>query len=50
MVSAKTGLNVQDVLEAIVKYCPPPQNNDDKKPLQALIFDSYYDVYKCDNC
>lgn len=46
LVSAKTGLNVQDVLEAIVKYCPSPQNNDDKKPLQALIFDSYYDAYK----
>jgi GTP-binding protein LepA len=44
-VSAKTGLNMQDVLDAIVKYIPPPIGNDEA-PLKALIFDSYYDSYK----
>ncbi|MDE6472816.1 MAG: translation elongation factor 4 [Ureaplasma sp.] len=46
MISAKTGLNVDKVLEAIIKYIPAPKNNDDNAPLQALIFDSYYDSYK----
>lgn len=46
LISAKTGLNVDTVLEAIVKHIPAPKNNDDSKPLQALIFDSYYDSYK----
>ena len=44
-VSAKTGLNVKDVLESIVKNVPPPKGNENE-PLQALIFDSYYDAYK----
>ena len=44
-VSAKTGEGVQDVLEAVVKYIPAPKGEDDK-PLQALIFDSYYDSYR----
>jgi len=44
-VSAKTGEGVPDVLEAVVKYIPSP-NGDDNKPLQALIFDSYYDSYR----
>ncbi len=44
-ISAKTGLNIQDVLESIVKNIPAP-TYDDESPLQALIFDSYYDNYK----
>lgn len=44
-ISAKTGLNVQEVLEKIVTEFPPPKG-DREAPLQALIFDSYYDAYK----
>ena len=44
-VSAKTGLNVRDVLEKVVKNIPSP-SGDLEKPLQALIFDSVYDSYK----
>jgi len=44
-VSAKDGINVDQVLEAIVIQIPPPKG-DDHKPLQALIFDSHYDSYK----
>ncbi len=44
-VSAKTGENVGAVLESIVDLVPPPENNDDK-PLRALVFDSVYDSYK----
>ncbi|HOW91697.1 MAG TPA: GTP-binding protein, partial [Anaerolineaceae bacterium] len=44
-VSAKDGVNVEQVLDAIVTQIPPPQG-DDHKPLQALIFDSHYDSYK----
>ncbi len=46
MVSAKTGLNVEDVLEAVIKKIPPPKSNMENKKTKALIFDSYYDPYK----
>lgn len=44
-ISAKNGLNIEDVLEQIVTHIPAPTGNEDK-PLKALIFDSVYDQYK----
>lgn len=45
MISAKSGLNIKDVLSAIIKGIPSPKG-DVNNPLQALIFDSWYDSYK----
>ncbi len=44
-ISAKQGINIEDVLEKIVEELPCPKG-DDEKPLKALIFDSYYDNFK----
>ncbi|CDI50218.1 translation elongation factor 4 [Clostridium tetani] len=45
LISAKTGLNIKDVLEAVIEKVPYPKGEEEES-LKALIFDSYYDAYK----
>ncbi|MBP7190072.1 MAG: translation elongation factor 4 [Rickettsiaceae bacterium] len=45
MISAKSGIGIEDVLEAIVTRLPAPKNQEENLPLQALLVDSWYDPY-----
>ncbi|MCK5762049.1 MAG: translation elongation factor 4, partial [Candidatus Izimaplasma sp.] len=46
MISAKTGLNIETVVESIIDRIPPPEQPKSKDKLQALVFDSYFDPYR----
>ncbi|RMA79100.1 GTP-binding protein LepA [Metamycoplasma subdolum] len=46
LISAKTGQNIDKVIEAIIERIPAPKEADKTKPLEALIFDSYFDNYR----
>ena len=45
MASAKEGIGVDEIMEAIVREIPPPQGSS-QSPLKALIFDSWFDSYR----
>ena len=45
LASAKTGIGIKEILDAVVAFIPPPEGSADA-PLRALIFDSYFDPYK----
>ncbi|TPR53902.1 translation elongation factor 4 [Metamycoplasma neophronis] len=46
LISAKTGLNIDQVIDAIIEKIPAPKEADTTKPLEGLIFDSYFDNYR----
>ncbi|MDP4042677.1 translation elongation factor 4 [Mycoplasmopsis arginini] len=46
LISAKTGINIDQVIEAIIERIPSPKEADLNKPLEGLIFDSYFDNYR----